>query len=203
MTRLRINMTIKRYTFAFLLIVLSSNLIGQDALPPEAENLKTKLEEWESERQKELAEEIQKKRGEVVIALQSQLQSATQGGDLDGAIAIRNLIAQLSSKKEEGDSPEAGAMDKTSLESRIAGSVWTWYVEQHKLHLFAGGKASVEKEEGGALEFSWEASDDRSIILRRQGGEEFGTIEFDSRFKKAVVEQKSANGRSIEIEKVK
>lgn len=64
-------------------------------MPVGAQDLTSKLEQWEVEQKSEYDARIQQKRLQVVQALNVALQNATKSGDLDGALAIRNYIQKI------------------------------------------------------------------------------------------------------------
>ena len=105
-------MNITRICAAILIHFSISNGVAQDekALPTGAASLKSKLESWEAEKRKDLEEEIRAQRQKVISALNSHLKSATQRGDLDGAIAIRQYIKTLS---DESGPPTAAKIPST------------------------------------------------------------------------------------------
>jgi len=67
---------------------------GSD-LPPAAQELASKLEDWEGQQRAALEERIDEKRHQVVGALNAQLENVTKKGDLDGALAIRKYIESI------------------------------------------------------------------------------------------------------------
>jgi len=64
-------------------------------LPPTAQELATKLQDWEAQQRASLEKEIEEKRVQVSEALNAQLEQATKDGDLDGALAIRTYMNSL------------------------------------------------------------------------------------------------------------
>ena len=64
-------------------------------LPAEAKQLLDRLDFWEGVQREELKKRLAEKRSEVVAALKEELTKVTKKGDLDGALAIRDKIAEL------------------------------------------------------------------------------------------------------------
>ncbi len=78
-------------------------------LPENAQELITKLNNWELDQQAELQQRIKAKREEVIKVLERMLQETTKTGDLDGAIAIKGEIERLHPPTESQVSTQQSA----------------------------------------------------------------------------------------------
>jgi len=70
-------------------------------MPADAQQLATKLIDWEKGEREQLDKKIAEKKAHVATALEAHLTTATQNGDLDGALAIRKFIESLKAEGAE------------------------------------------------------------------------------------------------------
>ncbi|MEX2578397.1 MAG: hypothetical protein WD342_05000 [Verrucomicrobiales bacterium] len=95
-------------------------------LPPEAEELLSKLSNWELDQQVELQQRVATKRAEVSKVLNHIVSERTKAGDLDGALAIREKLEALTPPAPESKEP-IPASKKESDEfdaDKLVGTEW-------------------------------------------------------------------------------
>lgn len=121
-------------TFAKRMKILISSLLLALAiptlhaeLPAEAGDLLSKLASWEIDQQVELQKRIQEKRAEVSKFLERIVEERTKTGDLDGALAVKAKIEELTtaaygSKDHSTDDSESSMED--SNEFNPANTTW-------------------------------------------------------------------------------
>jgi len=78
-------------------------------LPTAAKQLVEGLERWEAVQREDLEQRIVRKKAEILNELKRHLDAATRGGNLDGAIAIREKIAELEPQKLPASRAELSA----------------------------------------------------------------------------------------------
>jgi hypothetical protein len=82
----------------FVALSLLLGPVGHCELPVESATLLRKLQEFETAELARADQAIREKRESVAKVLQAQMEAETRKGNLDGAVEIRNAIANLQSK---------------------------------------------------------------------------------------------------------
>jgi len=161
------------YTIIFLIASTATSLFAQ--LPKEADELVSKLSNWELDRQAELQKEIQAKRGEVVRLLERVLVETTKSGNLEGALAIKNEIERLSQTKLT--QPEAApptVEEQVRLKDYLIGSSWIAsgskiiFIDR-KTARFVGSEnkereISYEIVDEGAFNIFWSSTPNKCVL---------------------------------------
>ena len=114
-------------TFFIAQLVLCLSLFGeQPKLPTGVDELVTKLANWEKQQAASYEKLVADKRSAVAKALVPHMEKATKAGDLDGAVAIREVINSLLPKGESLEN--SGYVSKAPVAvdlTKFAGK-WDW-----------------------------------------------------------------------------
>ena len=195
-------------SFLFLQTLLYAT---NEEIPDSALRLINKLTAWEEDLEKKFLEERSLKRKQVVAALNSELDRATRKGDLNGALALRNYINDLSSSNSINDSVSFVKAEDNNLSAAIADTQWTWplgggtstvtFIDGNKLRQSGGsGQQSYQST------LSWKQIDDYTIEFEREGEwATKGSIEFDRDFETAKISviRKSGQETKSKIKRIK
>ena len=172
-----------------------------DEIPDGALRLIKKLTAWEEDLEKKFLEERNLKRKQVIAALNAELDRATRKGDLNGALALRNYIDDLSSSNSLSDSVSFAKAEDNNLSAAIADTQWTWplgggtstvtFIDGNKLRQSGGsGQQSYQST------LSWKQIDENTIEFERKGEwATTGSIEFDRDFETAKISVKRKSGQ--------
>ena len=172
-----------------------------EEIPDGALRLIKKLTAWEEDLEKKFLEEKSLKRKQVIVALNSELDRAPRKGDLNGALALRNYIDELSSNNSINDSVSFVKAEDNNLSAAIADTQWTWplgggnstvtFIDGNKLRQSGGsGQQSYQST------LSWKQIDDYTIEFERKGEwATTGSIEFDRKFETAKINVKRKSGQ--------
>ena len=172
-----------------------------DEIPDGALRLIKKLTAWEEDLEKKFIEERNLKRKQVIVALNSELDRATRKGDLNGALALRNYIDELSSVDAVKRSISFEKVEDNNLATAIADTQWTWplggesstvtFIDGNKLRQSGGsGQQSYQST------LSWKQVDEYIIAFERKGEwATTGSIEFDRKFETAKINVKRKSGQ--------
>ena len=182
-----------RTTIAMLsLLVVAAPLMAQERsqLPSEAAALVNQLDDWEEKRRVEFESEIRAKRSQVAQLLKKHQDKATKSGDLDGAIAIREIIKTLNGTSPEQKRTKTPA-STTQADPVQAGSKWVSGDSKMLLTItkrdrtafnatLTVGKATVREIKGTITgnQLSWSAKDVRAKSGGR-GGDNVGIVRGD------------------------
>ena len=171
-------------------LLISAPLAAQEKskLPLKVAVLIEQLESWEEKKRKELEAELDAKRGQVARLLELHQEEATKNGDLDGAIAIRELIKEL---RENSDEKKPGGVStdaKTESDRLPVGSIWVSTDSKTTLTIakrtgdsfhatLAVGEHTRREIKGRVKgnQLSWRSKDVRAISGGK-GGDNVGTI---------------------------
>ncbi len=118
---------------ASILVALLATVGAQDEkkLPTESQDLINRLADWELEKQAALQAEMKAKRAEVVAVLQRHLAHATKSGDLDGALAIRQKITELTPQPTKSvEQPQPPTPEPPKDSKRFRGSRYAFVNER-------------------------------------------------------------------------
>jgi hypothetical protein len=204
---------VKNITKLLISFLLLQTLLyaTNEEIPDGALRLIKKLTAWEEDLEKKFLEEKSLKRKQVIVALNSELDRATRKGDLNGALALRNYIDELSSNNSINDSVSFVKAEDNNLSAAIADTQWTWplgggnstvtFIDGNKLRQSGGsGQQSYQST------LSWKQIDDYTIEFERKGEwATTGSIEFDRDFEtaKISVRRKSGLETKSKIERIK
>ena len=184
-----------------LLILQTLIYANDDEIPDGALRLIKKLTAWEEDLEKKFLEERTLKRKQVIVALNSELDRATRKGDLNGALALRNYINELSSVDAVKRSISFEKAEDNNLATAIADTQWTWplggesstvtFIDGNKLRQSGGsGQQSYQST------LSWKQVDEYIIEFERKGEwATSGSIEFDRKFETAKINAKRKSGQ--------
>ena len=133
--------------------------------------------------------------------MNSELDRATRKGDLNGALALRNYIDELSSADTDKRSISFEKAEDNNLATMIVDTQWTWplggesstvtFIDGNKLRQSGGsGQQSYQST------LSWKQVDEYIITFERKGEwATTGSIEFDRKFETAKINVKRKSGQ--------
>ena len=193
----------KSVTYILLSLLFFQTLLcaTNEEIPESALRLIKKLTAWEEDLEKKFLEERNLKRKQVIVALNSELDRATRKGDLNGALALRNYINELSSIDATKNSTSAKETENNNLSAAIFDTQWTWplggesstvtFIDGNKLRQSGGsGQHSYQST------LSWKQVDEYIIEFERKGEwATTGSIEFDRKFETAKINVKRKSGQ--------
>ena len=193
----------KNVTYIMLSLLFLQTLLyaTNEEIPENALRLIKKLTAWEEDLEKKFLEERSLKRKQVIVALNSELDRATRKGDLNGALALRNYIDELSSIDTAKHSISFKEAEDNNLSAAIFDTQWTWplggesstvtFIDGNKLRQSGGsGQQSYQST------LSWKQIDDYTIEFERKGEwATTGIIEFDREFETAKINVKRKSGQ--------
>ena len=193
----------KSVTYILLSLLFLQTLLcaTYEEIPESALRLIKKLTAWEEDLEKKFLEERSLKRKQVIVALNSELDRATRKGDLNGALALRNYIDELSSIDAAKHAISFKEAEDNNLSAAIFDTQWTWplggesstvtFIDGNKLRQSGGsGQQSYQST------LSWKQIDDYTIEFERKGEwATTGIIEFDREFETAKINVKRKSGQ--------
>ena len=145
-------------------------MLGQEKLPPESQTLIDKLTQYEVQIRKEAETKIEVKRKAVVTALQSHLQAQTKRGNLNGAIAIKEQIAKLTSESSAKQPTKSTPLPKPDtrarLEKWLVGTTWEWTDEgrgKQRITFLEDSRLTVTWNDG---KLPWNITRDKKVEIR-------------------------------------
>ena len=175
-----------------------------EKIPNSALQLIKKLSAWEEDLEKKFLEERSLKRKQVAQALNSELDRATRKGDLNGAIALREYINNLSSDSSIEHSVYLKKDKEIDLYAKTINTLWTWPLgaQKHTIYFAKGNKILLEQDGGQQYYQSmmnWKQIESYTIEFERKGDWPVsGRIEFDRDFKSAKINIIRRDGQKVE-----
>jgi len=177
---------------------------ADEKIPNSALQLIKKLSAWEEDLEKKFLEERSLKRKQVAQALNSELDRATRKGDLNGAIALREYINNLSSDSSIEHSVYLKKDKEIDLYAKTINTLWTWPLgaQKHTIYFAKGNKILLEQDGGQQYYQSmmnWKQIESYTIEFERKGDWPVsGRIEFDRDFKSAKININRRDGQKVE-----
>ena len=177
---------------------------ADEKIPNSALQLIKKLSAWEEDLEKKFLEERSSKRKQVAQALNSELDRATRKGDLNGAIALREYINNLSSDSSIEHSVYLKKDKEIDLYAKTINTLWTWPLgaQKHTIYFAKGNKILLEQDGGQQYYQSmmnWKQIESYTIEFERKGDWPVsGRIEFDRDFKSAKININRRDGQKVE-----
>ena len=177
---------------------------ADEKIPNSALQLIKKLSAWEEDLEKKFLEERSLKRKQVAQALNSELDRATRKGDLNGAIALREYINNLSSDSSIEHSVYLKKDKEIDLYAKTINTLWTWPLgaQKHTIYFAKGNKILLEQDGGQQYYQSMmncKQIESYTIEFERKGDWPVsGRIEFDRDFKSAKININRRDGQKVE-----
>ena len=177
---------------------------ADEKIPNSALQLIKKLSAWEEDLEKKFLEERSSKRKQVAQALNSELDRATRKGDLNGAIALREYINNLSSDSSIEHSVYLKKDKEIDLYAKTINTLWTWPLgaQKHTIYFAKGNKILLEQDGGQQYYQSmmdWKQIESYTSEFERKGDWPVsGRIEFDRDFKSAKININRRDGQKVE-----
>ncbi|MEZ5385675.1 MAG: hypothetical protein R3F13_09170 [Prosthecobacter sp.] len=202
LVRLKMNNSPLILMLAIFLWTTPSN--AAEALPSDSEALIEKLESFEQETLGKAQKEIADKRLAVAEVLRAHMERETRGGNLEGALALKNKIEALAPKENqenEAASSRPVVPEKDEMRSVAVGPVWAIPGSAASISFqFMDDGSGIKMFQGRPQKIKWEI--DGEIITSTLGAAVKESFLIDVRRKKLwTIDPNGKKGRELELKR--